>query len=111
MNVLRLEKLKVKIECVNSVFDDVRQGLINKIKNKPDDYKIILKDLIMQGLFKLLEENVQIICKECDYQTVITVKEEAKKGFLALLAKESDMFKNFNVNITVDTKYYLPKEL
>ena len=34
MNKLRLEKLKIKIDCVNSVMEEVKTGLINRIKNK-----------------------------------------------------------------------------
>ena len=35
MNKLRLEKLKVKIDCVNSVFEEARNQLLAKIKNDP----------------------------------------------------------------------------
>ena len=78
MNKLRLEKLKVKIECVNNVFDETRTQLIAKIKSKPNDYKNVLKNLMIQGFIKLLEENVTIVCKKDDYDVVVSVLEQAK---------------------------------
>ena len=39
MNKLRLERLKVKIDCVNSVFEDAKTQLVKKINNL---YKIII---------------------------------------------------------------------
>ena len=108
MNKLRLEKLKVKIECVNSVFEEARQQLILRIKNKPEDYKNVIRNLLVQGFIKLLEENVNVICKKEDYELVNCVVNEAQEKFLELLNKESKKFKNFKMTVTVDTKYYLP---
>jgi V-type H+-transporting ATPase subunit E len=109
LNRLRLQKLKVKIECVNNVFDEARVQLINRIKGKSGDYKTVLKNLIIQGLIKLLEENVSIFCKKEDYDVVNSVIDQAKNEFLDLLKRESKKYKNFNTNIIVDTKYYLPE--
>lgn len=111
MNKLRLEKLKVKIECVNNVFDEARTHLIQRIKGKPSDYKTVLKNLIIQALIKLLEENVNIICKKEDLELVNSVLDQAKSEFLDILKRESKLFKNMKINITVDTKYHLPDTL
>lgn len=108
MNKLRLEKLKIKIDCVNSVMEEVKTGLINRIKNKPDDYRQVLKDLIIQGLVKLLDENVHIFCKKSDFNVVSSLIEECKVAFYNLIAKESNKAKSINVKITIDEKYYLP---
>ena len=70
MNKLRLEKLKVKIECVNTVFEEAKSQLVDKTKNNPEEYRSVLKNLMIQGFIKLLEENVNIICKKEDYNVV-----------------------------------------
>jgi vacuolar-type H+-ATPase subunit E/Vma4 len=111
MNKLRLEKLKVKIECVNNVFDEARHHLLTRIKNKPNDYKVVLKNLMIQGFIKLLEENVNIVCKKDDYDIVTGAVDQAKNEFLDLIKRESKTFKNMKLNITVDQKYYLPDTL
>jgi V-type H+-transporting ATPase subunit E len=109
MNKLRLEKLKVKIDCVNTVFDEARTALMQKIKNRPEEYKTVLKNLLIQGFIKLLENEVNVICKKEDFEMVTGVMEEAQKKFLELLNKDSKKFQNFTMNVTVDTKYYLPE--
>lgn len=111
MNALRLEKLKVKIECVNNVFEEARTTLAERIKNKPSEYKNVLKNLMIQGFIKLLDENINIVCKKDDYEIVKSVVDQAKSEFLEILNKESAKYKNLKLNVTVDTKYYLPEHL
>jgi len=110
MNKLRLEKLKIKIDCVNSVMEEVKAGLISRIKNKPEDYKILLKDLIVQGLIKLLEEHVHIFCKKSDFDVVTSLITECKISFANLLEKESNKEKT-NLIVTIDEKYFLPENV
>ena len=111
MNKLRLEKLKVKIDCVNSVFDEAREELINKIKNDPNEYRNVLKNLMIQGFIKLMEENINIICKKEDYNIVCGLVEQAKTEFLEKLKKEAKKGTKLNMNVTVDSKYYLPETI
>lgn len=111
MNKLRLEKLKVKIDCVNSVFDEAKNQLVQKIRGKPEEYKNVIKNLLIQGFIKLLEENVNIICKKDEYEIVKSLIEPAKEKFLEMLSKETRKFKNFKLNVTVDTKYFLPESM
>lgn len=111
MNKLRLEKLKVKIDCVNSVFEEARNQLVTKIKNDPEEYRKVLKDLIIQGFIKLLEENVNIICKKEDYNIVCGLVDQAKNEFMDKIKKEAKKGTKINLNVTVDSKYYLPETL
>ena len=111
MNKLRLEKLKVKIECVNSVFEEAKTALSQRIKGKPNDYKAVLKNLVVQCLIKLLEENVIIVCKKEDVAVVESVLEDAKAEFKELLHKESAKYKNFDTKIEINSKYFLPETL
>lgn len=111
MNKLRLEKLKVKIDCVNSVFEEARNQLLAKIKNDPEEYRKVLKDLIIQGFIKLLEDNVNIICKKEDYNIVCGLVDQAKNEFMEKIKKEAKKGTKINLNVSVDSKYYLPETL
>lgn len=111
MNKIRLEKLKAKIDCVNQVFDDAKSQLVKRIRGQPEDYKNVLKNLLIQGFIKLLEENVNVICKKDEYDLVVSLIEPAKQIFLEMLSKQSRKFKNFQINVNVDTKYHLPDEM
>ena len=103
-----LEKLKVKIECVNTVFEEAKSQIVDKTKNNPEEYRSVLKNLMIQGFIKLLEENVNIICKKEDYNVVCGLVEQAKKEFLEKLKKETKKYAKMTMNVTVDSKYHLP---
>jgi len=111
MNKLRLEKLKVKIDCVNSVIEDTKTQLIKKLKNNPEEYKKILKDLLIQGFIRLLDDNINVVCKKEDYDLVKDLIEVAKKEFIDKLQKEAKKAVQIDPNkfiVTLDEKYFLP---
>ena len=112
MNKLRLEKLKVKIDCVNSVFEDAKTQLVKKIRNNPEEYRKLLKDLLIQGFIRLLDDKINVICKKEDYEVVKGLIDEAKNEFLNKLkkeAKKTSQIKDFQ--ITLDQKYFLPETM
>jgi len=111
VNRLRLEKFKIKIDYINSIFEETRTALLQRIKSKPNDYKNTMKNLIIECLIKMLDENVNVICKKEDVELVRSLLEPAKKDFLELLKKNSNKFKNFDCNITLDSKYFLPENM
>jgi hypothetical protein len=70
-----------------------------------------MKNLIIECLIKLLDENVNVICKKEDVNLVKSLLEPAKAEFLDLLKKNSNKFKNFELNLTLDSKYFLPDNM
>ena len=112
LNKLRLEKLKVKIDCVNSVFEDAKTQLVKKIKSNPEEYKKILKDLLVQGFIRLLDDKINVLCKKEDFELVKSLIDEAKKEFLEKLKKEAKKSAQIdNLEITLDEKYFLPETM
>ena len=112
MNKLRLEKLKVKIDCVNSVFEDAKIKLTDKMKNNPDQYKKMIKELLIQGFIRLLDDKVNILCKKEDYELVKGIIPEAKNEFLEKLKKEAKKSVQLNdFQVTLDDKHYLPETM
>lgn len=106
-----MEKFKVKIDYINSIFDETRTALANRIRNRPEDYRNTMKNLIIEGLIKLLDENVNVICKKEDVNLVRSLLNPAKEEFLDLLRQNSNKFKNFELNLSLDSKYYLPDNM
>lgn len=111
MSKLRLEKLKMKIDFVDTIFDEAKTNLLNKIRNSPDYYKTVLKNLLIQGFIKLLDENVNIICKRADFELVSSLVEESKKVFVEMMTTQTRKYKNLKINVNVDNKYFLPESL
>lgn len=109
-NKLRLEKLKLKIDYVNNIVEESKTALIEKVKNK-SVYKGVMTKLIIQGLIKLLETDVNIVCKKEDASLIREVIGDAKVEFEKMMSTQTIKFKNLTVNITVDEKYFLPENI
>ncbi|KAF7638573.1 hypothetical protein Mgra_00001951 [Meloidogyne graminicola] len=65
----RLQCLKARDEHVKSVLNEARSNL-SKISADRNRYPPILKGLILQGLFQLLEKQVVIRCRKSDVDLV-----------------------------------------
>ena len=112
MNKLRLEKLKTKIDCVNAVFEEAKIQLSKKIKNKPEEYKKIIKDLLIQGFIRLLDDKINVLCKKDDFELVKSLLDEAKNEFLEKMKKEAKKSVQINdFNVTLDEKFFLPETM
>lgn len=72
-------------------------------------YKSVLTKLIIQGLIKLLETEVNIICRKQDVDLIKSVLKDAAGQFTKMMHEQTVKYKNFEVNISVDEKYFLPE--
>lgn len=106
-NKLKLEKLKAKIDLVNQVVDETKHILIDKIKDNRV-YKEVMTKLIVQGLIKLLEGEVNIVCRKQDVSLINEILSEAKEKFTTMMKEQTLKFKNLDPKITIDEKYFLP---
>ena len=106
-NKLRLEKLKIKIDYVNNIIEETKTALIERVKDKKV-YKAVMTKIIVQGLIKLLEPEINLIVKKEDIELTKSVINDAKKQFEDMMSAQTIKFKNLKVNITVDEKYNLP---
>jgi V-type H+-transporting ATPase subunit E len=106
-NKLRLEKLKIKIDYVNNIIEEAKGSLIEKVKDK-SLYRKVMTKLIIQGLIKLLETDVNLVVKKEDISLVKEIIGDAKKEFENMMSSQTIKYKNLQVNITVDDKYFLP---
>ncbi len=110
MNKLRLEKLKVKIDCVNLVFEDAKVKLAERMKKNPEEYKKMIKDLLIQGFIRLLDDKINILCKQEDFELVKSIIPEAKQEFLEKLKKEAKKSVQMpDLQVTLDDKHFLPE--
>lgn len=92
---------------VNSIVEETKTVLVSKLKDT-NTYKTVLTKIIIQGLIKLLEPEVNIVCKKEDANLVKQVIKDAKNQFEKMMAEQTVKFKELKVNITVDEKYFLP---
>jgi len=64
--------------------------------------------LIVQGLIKLLEKKINIVCRKEDTELIKSCVDEAVAQFEQMMQEQTVKFKELKVTITVDDKYHLP---
>lgn len=72
LNQARLSVLKAKDDHIKRILEESRMKIREVTKDIPR-YQQLLKDLITQGLYQLLETEVVIRCRKQDYQLVKAV--------------------------------------
>jgi V-type H+-transporting ATPase subunit E len=71
-----------KMESRDKLLDDLKSGALDKLKaftKNKSAYGKLIKDLIVQGLFKMKEGNVEIQCRPEDDEIVTAAIPEAKR--------------------------------
>lgn len=69
LNQGRLKCLKAREDHVKNVLDEAKANL-SRISSDPNRYPSILKGLIMQALFQMLEKEVVLRCRQTDLELV-----------------------------------------
>jgi len=113
-NRQRLRVLASKQELLDGLFEQAGKKLAETVgsgnggkKGKKGgagaDYESVLKGLVLEGLYALVESKVSIRCRKKDTEVVKKAIEGAKKEY-------SDNLKGREVEVTVDEKENLPEE-
>ncbi|CAG8438587.1 12821_t:CDS:2 [Dentiscutata heterogama] len=80
INKSRLKVLQERQQMLEELFGETRSKLKEISQNK-DSYINLLKDLILQGLYQLMDENVSIIVKESELDLAQNAIKLATKTF------------------------------
>lgn len=101
LNQARLKALKVREDHVRNVLDEARKRL-GDVTTNPSQYQKVLQQLIIQGLFQLLEPNVTLRVRQVDRSIVDAAVPGAQQ--------EYESKTNRKVQIKIDTESFLPAE-
>lgn len=67
------------------------QGLLKNLTTDENKYKALLRDLIVQGLIKLVEPEVVIAVRSKDVRLAESIMKEAIDKYIAVMKKEANM--------------------
>ena len=98
INKSRLKVLQARQQLLEEVFNETRNQLF-KVSQDNVKYRDLLKDLILQGLYQLMDDQVRIIVRKCDIdlaKNAIKVasqsyKDTTKRGVEVELDKENNL--------------------
>ncbi|KAL9657374.1 hypothetical protein ABK040_014363 [Willaertia magna] len=97
----RLEILKLKEEALKEIVKEATERIKSTVNNR-ELYSKLLHDLMLQGVLRLLDEEVTVLCREQDYDLVQSQVSKVEADY----AKQSGM----KVKITVPKNNFLPKD-
>lgn len=98
LNQSRLKTLKAMDDHIKGILDEAVQQL-GKVTQDKARYEQVLKGLIMQGLFQLLEPSVTIRCRQQDLEIVKKGKDAAVEEYKKATKKSTE--------VTVDEQSFL----
>lgn len=105
INKQRLEKIKARQDVMANIASDVKDQLVQDLKDESRMRPFVTK-LIVQGLLMLLETQVSVRCKESDSKMVQSCCADAAKEYSSVIKKESGVDRT--VTVTIDKQQYLP---
>jgi len=74
-NKTRLQILQARQQYLNKINDEAQKALVDYSNNDPK-YAETLKDIVLQSLYQLMEEDITITCREKDLDIVKKAVEE-----------------------------------
>lgn len=80
--------LKAREENLESLFAET-QSRLTKLSEKPDAYKNMMANLLLEGLFILYEERVHVVARSGDVQLVQGLVDEACKKYKERTGRET----------------------
>ncbi|GAB6023892.1 V-type proton ATPase subunit E [Chamberlinius hualienensis] len=102
LNQARLQVLKCREDHIKNVLDEARRRL-GAVTQNQSQYEGVLKNLIAQALFQMIESNISIRCRQQDLRHVEAVLPQAVQEYKTAIKKE--------VNVKVDTEHFLPSDI
>ncbi|ODQ56227.1 ATPase, V1/A1 complex, subunit E [Saitoella complicata NRRL Y-17804] len=100
-NKTRLRTLAARQEVLDTIFEDARNELKNVSKDKTM-YEELLKGLLLQGLYSLMEKEVEVRVRDADKDVVKKAIEKAVKDF--------NEQAGFEPSVSIDEEGALPSE-
>jgi len=100
-NKIRLKVLGHRQELLDGIFEEARERL--KGVSERDGYKKLLKELILEGLYDIVEKRVEVQGREKDFGILRDAVNEAKEEYVEHTGLELD--------ISLDESNPLPDEL
>lgn len=100
-NQARLKVLKAREEHIRNVLEEAKKKLIDVTKDR-EMYKKVVHKLIAQGLFQMLEPQVNVRCRKEDLSIVQEMVQPAIDEYKAATKKD--------VKITIEEDNFLGTE-
>ena len=100
INASRLKKMEERNTCLLEIKEMMKGKLREQMKNDRPTYLKTVKDLILQGMIKLIEPALQIKCREEDVQDIKGMTGELEESY-ATFMKDTTKRDEYTCELTV----------
>ena len=112
-NERRIERMRKVNEFIDQLNEETRKKIKENFENDQDAYKQLCKNLLLQGLIKLMEAKVVIRCREQDVSLIEDVIEDAVSEYKSMIVEQVKLFEGKSADeipceVAIDTNKYLP---
>jgi len=80
--------MEARNHALMKTFSDAQFQVYKKTIENPEFYKSLMKKFILQGLIKLFERRVKVICLEKDVHLIEAISKDCIREFKELVKKE-----------------------
>jgi V-type H+-transporting ATPase subunit E len=98
INETRLKRVQARTAAFDETTQAVRAKLLAVTQN-PTKYKEIMTQLIVQGALKLLEDRVQVRCRDSDRALVTSILPDAENQYTQQIKKQTGASKTVKLSI------------
>jgi V-type H+-transporting ATPase subunit E len=107
----KLKKMGERNTLMETVKNEAADVLVKGLTKDAEKYKRLLKELLLQGLLKLMEQDIVIRCRKSDKDLVNSILIETCKTYIDRIKKEVPKMKAKDINpkIKIDEANYLPE--
>jgi V-type H+-transporting ATPase subunit E len=112
LNTARIDKMRKTNELVESLQLEAKKKMAENLKQNPKSYQELLKNLLVQGLIKLIEPKVILKVRKSDLKIIQGLINDAVKIYKDLMIKQVKALKgktDIPCEVTVDDKNFLPE--
>lgn len=107
-NEVRLRRMSARNECLDELREEVLAALAEQMTSDPDLYRTTVKDLLKQGMIKLLEDEVELLVREEDVDLFQGLISECEEEFTAHMLEQTE--RDYATTLTIREDRYLSKE-
>lgn len=107
-NEVRLHKMSYRNKKLDVLRQDAMAKLVEKIQTDTEAYKEVMKDLIVQGMIKMLEEEIELLVKEGDQDFISEMLEECQAKYSQILQDATG--REYNCKLSIIEERFMTKE-
>ena len=100
--------MSARNECLDELRQEALAALAEQMTSDPDLYRTTVKDLLKQGMIKLLEEEVELLVREEDVDLFQGLISECEEEFTAHMQEQTE--REYATKLTIREDRYLSKE-